>query len=392
MTDKQETPRPWGDHQFSIYLEGSEGRCPALPMGYGAMARAARKLLDSRAYWYAAGGAGIETMRANREALRRWAIVPRMLQDCSTRHYACTLFGQKLNAPVLLAPVGVQGMLHPHGELATARAAASAGLPLITSLVSSHSLEDIAAQMGSSPRWFQLYWPSDWELTESLIQRAERAGYAALVVTLDTRTIGWREKDLARGFLPFLKGQGLANYTSDPVFQHRLGGGGAAAVPLVWASLYSDLAHTWQDVARLRQLTSLPLLFKGIMHPDDARQAVDCGANGLIISNHGGRQVDGALASLDALVMVRAALGDAVPLLFDSGIRHGADAVKALALGAQAVLLSRPYLWGLALAGETGVAEVCRRFLAEFDLTMVLAGLRGLDDLQQDILQPRIAR
>ena len=145
-------------------------------------------------------------------------------------------------------------------------------------------------------------------------------------------------------------------------------------------------------MARLRQLTSLPLLFKGIMHPDDARQAVDCGADGLIISNHGGRQVDGALASLDALVMVRAALGDAVPLLFDSGIRHGADAVKALALGAQAVLLSRPYLWGLALAGETGVAEVCRRFLAEFDLTMVLAGLRGLDDLQQDILQPRIAR
>lgn len=392
MTDKQAEARPWGDHQFSIYLDGTEGRNPVLPMGYGAMARAARKLLDPRAYWYVAGGAGIEAMRANREALRRWAIVPRMLRDCSARRYACTIFGQRFAAPVLLAPVGVQGMLHPHGELATARAAATLGLPLITSLVSSHSLEDVAAQMDISPRWFQLYWPRDWELTASLIQRAERAGYTALVVTLDTRTIGWRDKDLARGFLPFLKGQGLANYTSDPVFQQRLGGGGTAAVPLVWASLYSDLAHTWQDVARLRQLTKLPLLFKGIMHPDDARMAVDCGVDGLIISNHGGRQVNGAMASLDALVMVRSALGDAVPLLFDSGIRHGAEVVKALALGAQAVLLSRPYLWGLALAGEAGVAEVCRRFLAEFDLTMVLAGLRGLDDLQEGILQHRVVR
>ena len=391
MTDKQ-AARPWGDHQFSIYLEGMEDRYPSLPMGYGAMARAAKKLLDQRAYWYVAGGAGIETMRANRNALQHWAIVPRMLRDCSQRHYACTFFGQKLNAPLLLAPVGVQGMLHPHGELATARAAAAVGLPLIASLLSSHSLEEIAAQMGAMPRWFQLYWPKDWALTESLIQRAERAGYSALVVTLDTRIIGWREKDLARGFLPFLMGQGLANYTSDPVFQQRLGDGGPAAVPLVWASLYSDLSHTWRDVARLRKLTNMPLLFKGIMHPDDARQAVDCGADGLIISNHGGRQVGGALASLDALVAVRAALGDAVPLLFDSGIRQAGDAVKALALGAQAVLLGRPYLWGLALGGEAGVAEVCRRFLAEFDLTMALAGLATLDDLQESILQRRLWR
>lgn len=381
---------PFGDFQFELYLRGLAGQTPELPMTMAGIEAAALARMDPRSAGYVAGGAGTEqTMRANREAFDRWRIVPRMLRGVTERNLSTTVCGTPMPAPVLLAPIGVLGIVHPDAERAVARAAAATGVPMVLSTAASTSMEDVAAEAGDAPRWYQLYWPTDRTVAASLVHRAEAAGYQAIVVTVDTWTLGWRPRDLDQAYLPFLTTEGLANYLSDPAFRAGL------AVPpeqdpqaavLHWVGMFGDAALTWDDLAWLAGQTELPVLLKGICHPDDARAAADAGVAGIVVSNHGGRQVDGAIGSLDALPGVVAAVGDRATVLFDSGIRTAPDVIKALALGAKAVLLARPYAYGLGLAGETGVRHVIRCLLAELDITMSLAGAARLTDLTPDSL------
>jgi lactate 2-monooxygenase len=378
--------------QNEIYLAGMGGQRPDLPISMAGLEARAQEVMAPEAYGYVAGAAGSEdTARENLAAFRRWRIVPRHLRDVSIRDLSRTILDTPLPAPVLLAPVGVLGMVHPDAELAVARAASSLEVPFVLSTLSSKTLEEVAEAAGDGPRWFQLYWPNEPELAASLLKRAEAAGYSAVVLTLDSFLLAWRPRDLEVGYLPFLKAQGIANYTSDPVFRaglERPDDEDPFQAALRWVGVFPHPTASWEELRRLREQTTLPLLLKGILHPDDAQQAIDAGVDGLVVSNHGGRQVDGAVASLDALPEVVAAADGRVPVLFDSGIRTGADGVKALALGAAAVLLGRPYVWGLALAGEDGVRHVLRTYLADLELTMALAGLRSLEEIGPEILRP----
>jgi lactate 2-monooxygenase len=384
------SPVPSGmQRQQQIYTLGLAGGSLSIPLSLSLLEQKAKEMLPPPAFDYVAGGAGGEdTVRANREAFYRWRIVPRMLRDVSQRDLSVELFGAQLPAPVILGPVGVQGILHPGGELASARAAAALGLPFTLSTAASHSIEDVAQAAdtaGNGVRWFQLYWGKNPDLTASMLQRAERAGYQALVVTLDTNMLAWRERDLQHAYLPFILGQGLSNYFSDPVFRALLAQppeqNPAAAIQL-WSGLFSNTALTWSDISFLRKHTSLPIILKGILHPDDAAHALDAGVDGMIVSNHGGRQVDGAIATLDALPAIVREVNGRIPVLIDGGIRRGSDVFKALALGARAVLLGRLYTWGLAVAGEQGVRDVVLNLLADLDLTLALSGhtsYRSLD-------------
>jgi isopentenyl diphosphate isomerase/L-lactate dehydrogenase-like FMN-dependent dehydrogenase/surfactin synthase thioesterase subunit len=373
-----------------IYLAGPDGSAGRLTTDLTKLAEAAREVLPPAAYGFVAGDAGCgATGRANRAAFDRWRLVPRMLRGITRRDLSVSLLGQRLPAPVLLAPVSAQTVMHPEGELAAVRGATDAGLPFVLSTLSSYSLEEVAAVAGPEPRWFQLYWPSDDELAASLVRRAEASGYTALVLTVDTPVFGYRPADMDHGFLPFLDGTGLANFTSDPVFQAALPpDAGPGAVVRHWASISGNPSLTWDRLPWLRELTDLPLLVKGVLHPDDARLALAGGADGVIVSNHGGRQLDGTAASLDCLPAVRAAVGDGVPVLLDSGVRTGGDVVKALALGADAVLYGRPYQYGLALDGRRGVHHVLRCLLAEFDLALTLTGCGSAEAIGPDLLAP----
>jgi lactate 2-monooxygenase len=347
-------------------------------------ARAA-ETLEPGPFDYIAGGAGSEaTMRANLAAFEQRRLRPRMLTGNSERDLSVDVLGTRSPAPFLLAPIGVLSIAHPEGELAVARAAAATGVPMVLSSAASHSIEEVAEAMGGAPRWFQLYWVSDREVTLSLVQRAEAAGYSAIVVTLDTLTLGWRPRDLRRAYLPFITGEGCAQFFSDPVFRSRLERPPeedmlAAAVTML--GTFGNLALTWDDLAWLRGQTPLPLLAKGVLTAEDAGRARECGVDGIVVSNHGGRQVDGAVAALDALVEVRDALGPDAVVLMDSGIRTGADVLKALALGADAVLLGRPYAYALAVGGQEGVEAVIKHLMAETDLTLALAGGTRASDL-----------
>ena len=386
-----EQPAPvFANFQYEIYGRGLAGETPPQPVDWAELERRASEALSVEARGYVAGAAGSErTLKANLDAFARWRIVPRMLRDTSQRMLARTVLGTEMPAPVLLAPVGVQTIVHPEGELASARAAAALGVPYIHSTAASHSFEEVAQASGSGSRWYQLYWPRDPELAQSFLERAARSGYTAVVVTLDTGTLGWRPRDLQAGYLPFLSGVGVANYFSDPVFRAALAVAPEEDLgPAIghWAVNFANPTITWEDLPWLREQTELPILLKGIVHADDARRALDCGMDGLIVSNHGGRQVDGAIAALDALPAVREAVGDAFPLLFDSGIRGGADVVKALALGAEAVCIGRPYMWGLALGGQQGVEHVLRCLLAELDLTLALSGCTSVDEVDRELL------
>ncbi|HEY7150867.1 MAG TPA: lactate 2-monooxygenase [Solirubrobacterales bacterium] len=378
------------DYYREIYARGLAGEKPGLPVALEELERRATETMEPRAAAYVGAGAGAEdTMRENVEAFRRWRIVPRMLRDVAKRDLATTVLGSELPAPVLLAPIGVHTIVHPEGELATARAAANLGVTLIVSTAAAHTLEEIAEAGGEAPRWYQLYWPNDPEIAESMVRRAETAGYGAIVVTLDTFIPGWKPRDLQEAWLPFLEGVGNANFLQDPVFRAQLERPpeedlGAAIGH--YLAIYVNPSLSWDDVARLREWTSLPVLVKGILHPDDAREARERGIDGVAVSNHGGRQVDGAIASLDALPPVAEAVGDELTVLLDSGVRSGADVLKALALGADAVLLGRPYLWGLALGGQDGVETVLRMLLADLDLTMALSGYTRPDELDRSAL------
>jgi lactate 2-monooxygenase len=381
---------------LQIYQQSLMGEKPAVPVPVALLEQKAKECLSGAAYDYVAGGAGGErTMRANLEAFYRWRIVPRVLGDVSSRDLSVKLFGTKLPYPVILAPIGVQGIIRPEADLASGRAAASLGLPFVLSTVSSHSIEKVAEAMGDGPRWFQLYWGRDHELAASMVQRAERAGYSAVIVTLDTRYLGWRERDLQNGYLPFLLGEGLANYVTDPVFRAQLAQApeeNPMDVVRLWGSGFSNPALTWRDLVFLRRRTRLPILLKGILNAADAAKALAAGVDGIIVSNHGGRQVDGAIAALDALPGVVAKVRGRVPVLFDSGIRWGADAFKALALGADAVMLGRIYIWGLAIAGEAGVREVLQNFVGDLDLTFALSGYTDCSQLRGSslVLAPNV--
>jgi L-lactate dehydrogenase (cytochrome) len=381
----------FADFQYEIYARGLGDERPTLPVAAAELEERAREVLAPEAFGYVAGGAGSEaTMRANLRALARWEIVPRMLRDVSARDLSCGVLGTAMPAPVLLAPVGVQSIVHPDAELAVGRAAAAVGLPAILSTAASNTIEDVAAAMGSASRWYQLYWPKDRELASSFVARAGEAGYGAIVVTLDTWMLGWRPRDLQNAYLPFLKGEGVANYFSDPVFRAALARPPEEDPgPAIghWAMQFSNPTVTWADLEWLREQTELPIVLKGIQHEDDARHAVDAGVDGVIVSNHGGRQVDGAIGALDALPAVREVVGADFAVLFDSGIRTGADVFKALALGADAVCLGRPFVWGLALGGQEGVEAVLRCLLGELDLTLALSGYTTIAEVDRAALR-----
>ncbi len=383
----------YGDWQFGTYLDGLSGKQPDLPMSHAELARRAEATMPPEIWSYVAGGAGDEgTQNGNVRAFGRYGLLPRMLVGAAERDLSVELLGHTLPTPLMLAPVGVLGICADdgQGDLASARAAAALGVPMIASTLSQAPLEDVAAALGDTPGWFQLYPPNDRELAESLVRRAEVAGFSAIVITLDTLALGWRPRDLQIASFPQLKGLCLANYFSDPVFRSRL------AVPPEqdlqaatghWSKVFGNQRLCWDDLDWLRSLTSLPLLLKGICAPEDARRAVDSGMDGIYCSNHGGRQANGGLPALDCLPgVVDAAAG--VPVVFDSGVRSGPDIVKALALGASAVAIGRPYAYGLAVGGQAGVEHVLRCLLAEVDLTMAIDGYPDVDSLTREALRP----
>jgi len=381
----------FGDYQLEIYGAGLHRVLPKFPMAFAELEARAEQALSPSVLSYVAGGAGGEhTQRANVSAFRHWGLVPRMFVGATQRDLSVELFGMRLPSPVLMAPIGVIGLCAQdgHGDLATAAAAARAGVPMIASTLSADPLEDVAAQFGGTPGFFQLYTPTDRDLAASLVSRAEAAGYRGIVVTLDTWLTGWRPRDLAASNFPQLRGHCLANYFTDPVFRSLLGKDPAddlAATVGLWARLFGN-PLTWDDLPWLRSLTTLPLLVKGICHPDDARRAKDGGVDGIYCSNHGGRQADGGLPALECLPAVVDA-ADGLPVLFDSGIRSGADVIKALALGATAVAVGRPYAYGLAIGGTDGIVHVLRSILAEADLIMAVDGYPTLADLTRETLR-----
>jgi lactate 2-monooxygenase len=413
-----------------VYLAGVSGRKPRVPMDPQRLEERASRAMPSRSWAYIRAGAGAErTMAANREAFDRVRIVPRMLRDVSTRDTSVELFGTRFEAPILTAPIGVLELAHREADIGVARGAREAGVPMVISNQASRPMEAIARELGGTPRWFQLYWSKSDALVESLVRRAEAIGAEAIVVTLDTTMLGWRPRDLEIAFLPFLRGKGIAQYTSDPVFRSlvqetstadgptprptlqavrtlidlvraypdpflpALRSGDARAAVQRFVELYSRPSLTWDDLPFLRERTSLPIVLKGILHPDDATRAVEEGVDGIVVSNHGGRQVDGSTATLDALPAIAAAVDGRIPITLDSGIRTGADVFKAIALGATAVHVGRPYVYGLAIAGAEGVREVLANLLADFDLTMGLAGCTSVAQISPETLtdaEPRV--
>ncbi|WP_442814981.1 lactate 2-monooxygenase [Streptomyces sp. NBC_01775] len=400
VTEPQQPPAPppvnFANYQNEIYLHGLEGRVPPFTTEATALGASARGHLDAGAFGYVAGSAGSgATHRANREAFDRCRLVPRMLTDATHRDLRTRVLGTTMPAPVLLAPLGVQSIVHPDGELATARAAASLGLTMTLSTASSYTVEQVAEASGAGPRWFQLYWPNDDDVCVSILERARRAGFTTLVVTLDTWTLAWRPHDLDQSYLPFIRGVGTAIPFSDPAFRaglERSPEEDLEAAVLRWVPMFTGTDKSWDRLPFLRRHWDGPIVLKGIQHSDDARRAAEAGMEGIVVSNHGGRQLDGAMASLDALPgIVRAVerTGTDTEVLFDSGIRTGADVLKALALGARAVLVGRPFAYGLAHGGEDGVRHVLRSLLADLDLTLGLSGHRTPAELTPDDLWHR---
>jgi isopentenyl diphosphate isomerase/L-lactate dehydrogenase-like FMN-dependent dehydrogenase len=388
MTD---TPRHFGPEiQGAIYLRGLSGAKPDIPTSFTGLEAAAQKKMTPEAWAYTAGSAGLETAaEANRAAFSRFPIAPRMLNGAAQHDLGCEIFGARATAPVMTSPVGVLEMMHPDADLAVARAMARLKLPMIISSQASKPMEEIAKANGDGDRFYQLYWGKKDEVAESFVKRAEQIGAKAIFLTLDTTALGWRPRDLDLGYMPFLRGQGIAQYTSDPEFRKLLPQTpeeNPQAAAIMFTQIFSDPGLDWARIAKIKSWTKLPVVLKGIQRADDAAKAVSEGFNGIMVSNHGGRQVDGGMGALDALPGVVAAVKGKVPVFMDSGIRCGADIFKALALGATAVGIGRPHVYGLALNGEQGVQTVMEYLLSELDLTMALNGCRTPADITADLL------
>ncbi|GIP36669.1 alpha-hydroxy-acid oxidizing protein [Paenibacillus sp. J2TS4] len=377
------------DIQMKLYQSGDEA-AKLLPVSFDEWEQRAKEILAAGPFGYVYGAAGAgDTNRGNVDAFQKYRIRPRVCCDITDCDLSISLWNSKFPVPFLLAPIGVNTILHHEGELAPARAASKLGVPYILSNVSSIPLEKVAEEMGNGIRWFQLYPPKNRDLTISFLQRAEAAGYSAIVVTVDSTLLGWRETDLQNAYLPFLTGQGMGNYFSDPVFRPMVGKPpeqnmeDAAKIALKEGN---NTCFTWKELDFIRKHTSLPLLIKGITHPDDAIMALEHGIDGLIVSNHGGRQLDGAVATLDMLPLIKEAVKDKVPVLMDSGIRRGADILKAIALGASAVLIGRPYAYALAVAGETGVQEMIKHLIAETELQLAISGRSSIPEVDSSLI------
>jgi lactate 2-monooxygenase len=353
------------------------------PISYEELEQEAKKKMTSGGYGYIRSGAGgEETLKKNRDSFSTYSIVPRTLGDVSNLDTSISLFGRTYPQPFLLAPVGMLKLANDEADLAVAKAAAAYQIPFIQSTVSSYSIEEVATATGNSPKWFQLYWSNNKEVSFHMVKRAELAGYEAIVLTVDTVMLGWREEDMRNRFSPLKLGYGKANYETDPVFLSTLDNQEPESI---CQGILDNIHHptlNWSHVAELKERTSLPILLKGILHPEDARLAVKNGVDGIIVSNHGGRQLDGVIAAIDALPLVAQEVKGEIPVLFDSGIRRGSDVVKACALGADAVLLGRPFVYGLAIAGQTGVEKVLANFIQDTKVSLSLTGVSNVKELR----------
>ncbi|GMN03951.1 alpha-hydroxy-acid oxidizing protein [Erythrobacter sp. MTPC3] len=376
----------YGGMQNEIYNAGLQGTLPSFPVDFATLEKRAHEALGPMLTNYVAGGCGDEhTQDTNASAFHHWGMIPRMMVDCTERDLSIELFGHTLPSPLFMAPIGLNGEATQdrHGDMAAAKASAMTGVPFCASTLSNDPLEDVKEACGDTPAFFQLYTPRNREFAESLIARAEKAGYSALVVTLDTWVTGWRPRDLNASNFPQLRGKVLQNYFTDPVFRSLLEmppEEDPAAAIMMFAQVFGQVL-TWEDMKWFKSVTEMPIVLKGICHADDARRAVDCGADAIYCSNHGGRQANGGIATIDLLEDIVKAAGD-VPVLFDSGIRSGSDAVKAIALGARAVGVGRPYTYGLAIGGAEGAAWVLKSMLAEADLLMAVNGYPTLDEVR----------
>ncbi len=370
-------------HIREVYRKGMfEGETPDFPVSYNELREEAFERMSWQAKAYVHGGAGSEETFERNKDFSRWRIVPRMLRGVADRDLSVEVFGDSHAYPLMITPLGVQGMLHEDGEVATARACRQLDVPFVLSSLSSRSMEDVAETLGDTPKWFQFYWSSDRDVAASFLDRAETAGYEAIVVTVDAPTLGWRERLLEKGYYPFLEGEGMANYFSDPAFRAALDEppeeNPEAAVDR-FLSVFGDASLTWEDLEFVFERTDLPVVIKGVLHPADAKKAVEAGADGVQVSTHGGRQVGASISAIEALPEIAEAVGDDATVFFDSGVRRGEDAFKALALGADSVMLGRPFAYGLAHSGQAGVEQVLRNLISQVDLTM---GLAGIDDAE----------
>jgi lactate 2-monooxygenase len=379
----------FAQYQDELYDQGLNGHQPQLPIRFADLEEKAAATMTPKVRGYVVGGAGDEhTQRANREAFDRWGLYPRMLVAPEERDMSIELFGIELPSPVFMAPIGVLGVCghDGRGDLACARASARTGVPFFVGTLSADPMEDVAAELGATPGFFQLYTPPDREMATSLVHRAEAAGFKGIAVTLDTWVTGWRPRDLLGAHYPQVPSGCLANYTSDPVFREGLEPGEDAIEAAVRKLPIFGGPFRWDDLEWLRSETKLPVMVKGICHPEDVRRVKDYGVDAIYCSNHGGRQANGGLPALDCLPDVLEA-ADGLPVLFDSGVRNGADVMKALAMGATAVGIGRPYVYGLAIGGVDGVVHVLRSILAEADLIMAVDGYPTLKDLTPEALR-----
>jgi len=371
-------------------LERREARWPVAIEDWE---RAAHHALEPGPRDYVFGGAGAGSTRdANVEAFANWRLSPHVLATPSARDLSVTMLGHSFPTPIFLAPVGVLTAVHPEGDLAAAAAARDLGMTYIVSTAGSEPMESVVGTATGLSAWYQLYWINSRELTESLVRRASAAGCSALVLTVDTPMLGWRERDLTNRYSPFSDGHGIGQFVSDPTFRSWLNfdpdrDPGRAGREMM--RLFVNPGLSWADLSWLRELTDLPILLKGVLRADDAKRAVEAGASGVIVSNHGGRQIDGSIAALDALAPVRDAVGEGFPLLLDGGIRRGSDVIKAVALGADAVLVGRPYVYGLSVGGRDGVHEVLSNLLAEVDSVLALCGYASLAEIDRDAVIDR---
>lgn len=375
-----------GNHVISRINKGTQ----SLPYTYNDWEKRAREILDIGPFSYIEGNAGTgETCKANLEAFRAWKLRPRVLRNVQERDLSIELFGQTYKYPFFLAPIGVQRIMHPEGELASSRAAAKTGIPFIASTATSYSMEEIAGEMGDAPRWFQLYWSKDHEITASMVKRAQQSGYSAIVLTVDSATFAWRVKDLENGYSPFKQRIGISNYMEDPVFRSRLVKSPEEDMEAALEYFFSVITTptiTWENLSFLRKNTTLPIIIKGIVDSEDAKLALDYGVDGIVVSNHGGRQLDGSIGTLEALPEICDIISGKIPVLLDSGIRTGTDIIKAISLGANAVLLGRPFAYGLAVAGEEGVERVIQNLIADTDYALALSGQTSIKKLNRSLL------